>query len=83
MYFPLDLDMPVSFMLNFPKVKKAIRDEDKLLQYLQEDEKYDTRNYEINFEERIIRKKQAEKERNSSKQEDVPVEGARREAASD
>ena len=74
MYFSFDLVMPVSFMLNFPKVKKAIRDEDKLLQYLQEDEKYHTRNYEINFEERIIRKKQVEKEKDNSKQEDVSVE---------
>jgi hypothetical protein len=28
-----------------------------LYQYLKEDEKYPTRNYEINFEERLIRKK--------------------------
>jgi hypothetical protein len=37
--------MKLSFMLNFPKIKKVLRDEDKLLEYLKEDEKYESRNF--------------------------------------
>jgi hypothetical protein len=44
-------------LLNFPKIKKLIRDENKLLQYLKEDEKYVHRSYEVDFENKLIRKK--------------------------
>jgi hypothetical protein len=44
-------------MLNFPKIKKVLRDEEKLLDYLREDDKYESRNYEINFVNKMIRKK--------------------------
>ena len=36
--------MKLSFMLNFPKIKKVLRDEDKLLDYLNADS--NLRNYE-------------------------------------
>jgi len=49
--------MRLSFMLNFPKIKKVLRDEDKLLDYLREDDKYESRNYEIDFANKMIRKK--------------------------
>ena len=49
--------MKLSFMLNFPKIKKVLRDEDKLFDYLRVDEKYESRNYEIDFENKLIRKK--------------------------
>lgn len=49
--------MKLSFMLNFPKIKKVLRDEDKLFDYLRGDEKYESRNYEIDFENKLIRKK--------------------------
>ena len=44
-------------MRNFPKIKKMLRDEEKLIDYLRGDEKYETRAYEIDFEQRLIRKK--------------------------
>ena len=44
-------------MLNFQKIKKVLREEEKLIQYLREDEKYPDRHYEIDFERRLIRKK--------------------------
>ena len=43
------LDINIGLMLNFPKIKKFLRDEDKLIQYLREDEKYETRNYVVEF----------------------------------
>ncbi len=45
MYVSTDIDIKMSLMLNFPKIKKLLKDEDKLFRYLQEDEKYDSRNY--------------------------------------
>lgn len=35
--FSLMLDFKLSLMLNFPKIKKVLKDEDKLLTYLKED----------------------------------------------
>ena len=55
--FTKNLDIKLSFMLNFPKIKKVLRDEDKLLEYLREDEKYESRNYEVDFTNKMIRKK--------------------------
>lgn len=57
MYFFFHLDLNISFLLNFPKIKKLIRDENKLLQYLKEDERYVHRSYEVDFENKLIRKK--------------------------
>lgn len=44
-------------MLNFGKIKKFLHDEDKLIEFLKEDEKYEQRTYEVDFEKRLIRKK--------------------------
>jgi hypothetical protein len=44
-------------MLNFPKIKKVLKDEQKLWSYLIDDEKYSSRNYELDFERKMIRKK--------------------------
>jgi hypothetical protein len=57
MYLCVDKDMNLSFMLNFPKIKKSLKDFDKLVQYLREDDRYESRNYEIDFEKGLIRKK--------------------------
>ena len=44
-------------MLNFPKIKKVLKNEQKLWSYLIDDEKYSSRNYELDFERKMIRKK--------------------------
>lgn len=44
-------------MLNFPKIKKVLKDEQKLWSYLIDDEKYSSRNYELDLERKMIRKK--------------------------
>lgn len=44
-------------MLNFPKIKKVLTDEHKLWNYLITDDKYPSRNYELDLERRMIRKK--------------------------
>ena len=64
--------MKLSFMLNFPKIKKVIRDEDKLWYYLKEDEKYETRNYQIDFDQKLIRKKHIIDPREAHPVERVP-----------
>jgi hypothetical protein len=50
----------VNFLLNFPKIKKILSDEVKLWQYLEEDKKYPSRNYELDYEKKMIRKKKNE-----------------------
>ena len=45
MYIFHHLDLNLRILLNFPKIKKFIRDEDKLIQYLKEDDKYEQRHY--------------------------------------
>lgn len=49
--------MNIGFLLNFPKIKKVLHDQQKLIEYLQSDEKYDQRSYELDIENRLIRKK--------------------------
>jgi hypothetical protein len=44
-------------MLNFPKIKKILKDDHKLFQYLVEDDKRADRNFEIDEERKLIRKK--------------------------
>lgn len=53
----LHIDLNISTLLNFPKIKKFLKDEAKLFEYLTTDEKYAQRNYEIDYENRMIRKK--------------------------
>lgn len=50
-------------MLNFPKIKKFIYNEDKLIQYLQDDKLYQDRNYEVDFQNKLIRKKHVKERR--------------------
>lgn len=59
MYDLINSDMALSFMLNFPKIKKVLRNVDKLIEYLRGDEKYPQRNFEIDFYNGLIRKKGA------------------------
>ena len=51
------VDIDLSLMLNFPKIKKVLRDIGKLGIYLKEDQKYQSRNYQIDFQRNVIRKK--------------------------
>lgn len=46
-------------MLNFPKIKKFLNlnDEEKLWTFLINDDKYEGRNYELDFKRKMIRKK--------------------------
>lgn len=46
-------------MLNFPKIKKFLNlnDDEKLWAYLINDDKYEGRNYELDFKRKMIRKK--------------------------
>jgi hypothetical protein len=44
-------------MINFPKIKKALTDINKLWAYLASDNRYASRNYELDFERKMIRKK--------------------------
>jgi hypothetical protein len=57
MYLCHKLDLNLSTLLNFPKIKKFLKDEGKLYEYLKTDDKYTQRNYEIDFDNRLIRKK--------------------------
>ena len=45
------------FLLNFPKIKKVLTDEHKLAQYLENDPKYEGRNFVIDPVLKTIRKK--------------------------
>jgi hypothetical protein len=49
--------IPIRLMLNFPKIKKVLRDEHKLLRFLVDDEKRDERNFEIDELRKMIRKR--------------------------
>lgn len=44
-------------MLNFPKIKKVLKDEDKLWEFLTGDEKLNIRNFELDPTRRMLRKK--------------------------
>ena len=50
-------DIPVDFMLNFPKIKKVLTDQDKLWDFLTHDDKYKSRSYELEHSKRMLRKK--------------------------
>ena len=63
--------MKLAFMLNFPKIKKILRDESKLFEYLKEDDKYETRNYEIDFDNKMIRKKNIAQESKDTLQDSL------------
>lgn len=50
-------------MLNFPKIKKVLKDEERLWRYLTEDEGLANRNYELDHERRMLRKKSSEEKK--------------------